>query len=197
MKLQAPPFSDPKATELWRQYFSRVARLCDPLSEQQRQDIILEIKAHLLESLLEAEQTDDLEKLESAIGRLGDPDDYIPSWVEDRLRLATEPGSGLRNLYRLLRVNARKGINHLLISLFLGFCYMLVFYLFTMAVLKGVFPENIGFYTSPGGIPFIGFVDAEDFTEHLGWWLIPIGLAVSIGIMWMLSLLLEKLQHRR
>ena len=110
MMIQSPSFSDSKATELWRDYFSHVARLCNPLGERQQQDIILEIKAHLLESLFEAEQTDDLERLESAIGRLGDPDEYVPSWVEDRLRLATEPGAGLYNLYRLLRVNARKGV---------------------------------------------------------------------------------------
>jgi hypothetical protein len=197
VEFQSPSFSDPKATELWRSYFLHVDRLCKPLGERQRQDIILEIKAHLLESLLEDEQSDDLERLESAIGRLGDPDDYVPSWVEDRLRLASEPGSGFRNLYRLLRVNARKGIHQMLASLFFGFCYMLVFYLFTMAVLKGVFPNNIGLYTSPGGIPFIGFVDAEDFTEHLGWWLIPIGLAISTGLMWLLSILLQKFQQPR
>ena len=197
MKLQAPTFTDPEATRLWHDYFSEVTKLCSPLGERQRQDIVLEIKAHLLESLLESAQSDDLARLESAIKRLGDPIDYVPSWVEDRLRLATEPGSGARNLFRLLRVNARKGITHLLISLFFGFCYMLVFYLFTFSILKGVFPENIGLYTSPGGVPFIGFVDAKDFTEHLGWWLIPIGLSISSGMMWMLSILLNKFHRHR
>jgi len=197
VKIESPAFSNSKAAELWRDYFSRVDRLCGPLSERQRQDIVLEIKAHLLESMLASELADDLERLNMAIKRFGDPDDFVPSWVEDRLRLATEPGTGVRNLYRLLRLNARKGVAHLLISLLFGFCYMLVFYLFTMAILKGIFPDNIGFYTSSGGVPFIGFVDSEDFTEHLGWWIIPFGLASSAVLLQLLSRLLNRFYRQR
>jgi hypothetical protein len=192
----SPSFSDPKAADLWRAYFARIDRLCHPLNTRQAQDIILEIKAHLLESLLEDDKDDDLVRLESAIRRLGEPEEFVPSWVEDRLRLATEPGSGLRNLFNLFRLNAGKGLQHLLISLLFGFCYMLVFYLFSMAIFKGIFPDNIGFYTSPNGIPFIGFVDAEQFTEHLGWWLIPIGLSASAALFWLLSWMIERF-HRR
>jgi len=196
MNTPSPSFTDPKSTQLWQDYFHQIKRLCHPLSARQSQDIVLEIKAHLLESLFENEQGNEFSRLEQAIERLGDPSGFVPSWVEDRLRVATEPGSGFRDIYRLLRINARKGLQQLLVSMLFGFFYMLVFFLFTLAILKGVFPANIGLYTSPNGIPFIGFVDAQGFTEHLGWWFIPIGLSVSLVLMWLLSRMLERFQKR-
>ncbi len=196
MNIQPPTFSDPIASELWRDYFSKIERLCNALSKQQRQDVVLEIRAHLLESMLQDDRQDDLSRVKSAIQRLGDPQEFVPGWVETRLSLATEPGNGIRNLYRLFKINAGKGLQHLLTSLLFGFCYMLVFYMFIMALLKIIFPANIGFYTGPSGIPFIGFVDADQFTEHLGWWFIPIGLIVSGLLLAVLSWMLSRFYRR-
>lgn len=158
---------------------------------------MLEIKAHLLESLLGSNRAGEAERLADAIDRMGDPHDYVPGWVEERLQLAAESGTGIRSLYRLMRFNALKGVRHLMVSLLMGLCYMLVFYLFFMSLLKLTFPENIGFYTSAGGIPFLGFVDAQGFNEHLGWWLVPLGLVTSIALLFVLTRLINRFYARK
>ena len=58
----------------------------------------------------------------------------------------------------------------------LGFGYMLVFYSFVMFILKLIFPENIGLFVLPNGVPLVGYADAEGLSELLGWWFLPISL---------------------
>jgi hypothetical protein len=74
---------------------------------------------------------------------------------------------------------------------------MLVFFIFTMGILKMIYPENVGLFTSPSGLPILGFVDAEGFTEHLGWWLIPVALFTSAGLFTLLTRLIDRFHRHR
>lgn len=183
----ASHFKDTATRDLWTGYLQQVQHLSKVLDSRQREDIEMEIKAHLLEGFIQSQADQEVERLQQAIQRLGEPETFIPQWVEDRLLEGAQPGNGMRNLFRLIRVSSVKGIRHILVSLALGLAYMFSFYLFSMAVLKVFFPDNVGFYLSPQGIPMIGYVDSEIFTEVLGNWLIPVFLMVSIVLLWVLS----------
>ena len=78
----------------------------------------------------------------------------------------------------------------------MGFGYLLSFYLFMAAVLKLIYPQYVGFYLTESGWPFISYVDAAGFTEILGYWLIPIGLAAAITLQWCLNMLLRRGSRR-
>ena len=109
------------------------------------------------------------------------------------MKLHSRTGSSsTRNLFHLLRINALKSIRQFILSMLMGFCYLLSFFLFIIAVMKLVFPEHIGLYISDSGVPIIGYVDAEGFTELLGYWLTPIGLAAAIALQWFLNMLLRR-----
>ena len=101
-------------------------------------------------------------------------------------------GSGTRNLFHLLRINAFKSLKQFMISMLMGFGYLLSFYFFITAVMKLFYPQYVGLYITETGWPFIGYVDAEGFTELLGYWLTPVGLAAAIALQWCLNMYLRR-----
>ena len=185
-------FTSPAAQDLWVGYLDRVDALCGLLDRRQRADIQMELKAHLLESYIQIHDGDEATRITAAINKLGQPEEFIPLWVEERLLDGARAGSSTRNLFHLLRINALKSIRQFFISMLMGFGYLLSFFLFIIAVMKLVFPEHIGLYISDSGIPIIGYVDAEGFTELLGYWLTPLGLIVAVALQWFLNMLLGR-----
>ncbi|MDJ0751387.1 MAG: hypothetical protein QNJ11_18020 [Woeseiaceae bacterium] len=181
-----PSFEMPETAQLWEDYVSRVDALTRPLALPQRRDIMLEIHAHLLESMLD-KRGDETHRLREAQQSLGDPDEFIPGWVQDRLEENADASLVLHSRWQLMRLNAARGIRGLLKSVIHGFGHMLVFYSFLMALLKPFYPDNIGVFTSPSGWPIVGFVDAGDFQEHFGWWFVPAALLFGSVVFWWLN----------
>ena len=149
-------------------------------------------RQHLLESYIQMDTGDEVSRISAAIAKLGQPGKFIPLWVEERLLDGAQPGSSTRNLFFLLRSNAVKGIRQFVFSTMVGFGYLLSFYFFIMSVMKIFFPDHVGLYLSSSGIPFLGYVDAEGFTELLGYWLIPLGLGTAVFIQFFLNSLIRR-----
>jgi hypothetical protein len=185
-------FTEQPAQQIWASYLKRVDALCGLLDARQRTDIQLELKAHLLESYIHITEGDEAARITAAIGKLGQPEEFIPLWVEERLLDGARPGASTRNLFHLLRINAFKSIRQFMVSMLMGFGYLLSFYFFIAAVMKLFYPQYVGFYITDSGWPVIGYIDAEGFTEILGYWLTPIGLAIAIGLQWFLNMLLRR-----
>jgi hypothetical protein len=190
-------FKDQVAQQIWTDYLSQVEHLCGMLNQRQTADIQMELRTHLLESYTQLSSGSEAERIQSAINKLGQPSEFIPLWVEERLLEGAMPGSGTRNLLNLFKMNASKGIKQFVFSMLIGFGYLLAFYFFLAAVLKIFFPEYIGAYLSSSNIPFIGYVDAEGYTELLGYWLIPVGLGVAVSLQMFLNKLLTRKIGRR
>ncbi len=182
-----PTFTQKQAQSIWSDYMREVQGLCGSLDSRQTADILAELKAHLLESYIQISGGDEASRLSAAISKLGRPEDFVPLWVEERLLEGAQPGATTRNLYLLLRNNALKGVQQFAFSMMVGFGYLWSFYFFIMAALKIFYPQNVGLHLSPSGIPFLGYVDADEFTELLGYWLIPIGLAAAILLQFFLN----------
>ena len=188
----SPTFAEQAAQEIWAGYLAQVDALCGLLDARQRTDIQMELKAHLLESYIHIGEGDEATRITAAIDKLGRPEEFIPLWVEERLLDGARPGASTRNLFHLLRINAFKNLKQFVVSMLMGFGYLLSFFFFITAVMKLFYPEYVGFYIADSGWPIIGYVDAEGFTEILGYWLTPIGLAVAIGLQWFLNMLLRR-----
>ena len=99
----------------------------------------------------------------------------------------------MRSLWLLLGLNAKRGLRHLLTSLALGLGYFLAFYLFVMAALKPVFPDNVGLITTANGLTFLGYVDSPEMNDHLGYWLVPLGFVLALAMVWFLGLMIKRL----
>jgi uncharacterized membrane protein len=189
---ESPIFTQKQAQMLWSGYMHRVEGLCGSLDRRQKADILAELKAHLLESYIQLDDGDEETRISAAIEKLGQPEDFVPLWVEERLLDGAQPGSTTRNLYYLLRRNALTGVQQFAFSILVGLGYLLSFYFFIMAVMKVFFPANVGLYLSPTGIPFLGYVDADEFREVLGYWLIPIGLVIAVTLQLFLNGLVKR-----
>jgi len=185
-------FKDQVAQQIWTDYLGQVEQLCVMLNQRQTADIQMELRAHLLESYTQLSSGSEAERIQSAIKKLGQPSEFIPLWVEERLLEGTMPGSGTRNLVKLFKINALKGVKQFVFSMLIGFGYLLAFYFFLSAVLKIFFPEFIGVYLSPSNILFIGYVDSEGFTELLGYWLIPVGFGVAVSLQMIMNKILTR-----
>ncbi len=185
-------FTSHVAQDLWVSYLDRVDALCGSLDLRQRTDIQMELKAHLLESYILLKDGDEATRISAAINKLGQPEEFIPLWVEERLLDGAQVGSSARNLVRLFKINVFKSIRQFVVSMLMGFGYLLSFFLFITAIMKLFFPEHIGLYVSNTGIPIIGYVDSDEFTELLGYWLTPIGLVLAIALQWFLNRLLSR-----
>ena len=185
-------FTQQSAQDLYASYLQQVDSMCGALDPRQRADIQMELKAHLLESYIQLSEGDETKRITSAINKLGQPQEFIPMWVEERLLDGAQTGSSTRNLLRLFRINAFKSVRQFVISMLMGLGYLFSFVLFIAAVMKLVFPEHVGLFISSNGIPVIGYVDSEDFTELLGYWFIPLGLIAAFALQWVLNMLLRR-----
>lgn len=186
-------FTDEQAQQIWSEYLTDVDSLCGLLNKRQKADILMELRAHLLESYIQLNMEDEVSGIQSAIEKLGQPEEFIPLWVEERLLDGSQPGSSVNNLLKLIRVNATKGLKQFIVSMSLGFGHLLSFYFFIMSIMKLIYPENIGLYVSENGIPFIGYVDAVGFQELLGNAFVPIVLTMTA----ILQLLLNHWMRRQ
>ena len=192
-----PTFTDQQAQQIWLDYLQQVEDLCGLLNHRQKSDIQMELKAHLLESYIQLNTGDEVSSIQSAIERLGHPAEFIPLWVEERLLEGSLPGASTKNLLKLFKINAARGIREFVFSMLVGFGYLFSFYFFIMAVMKVFFPQNIGVYLSSSNIPFIGYLDADGFTELLGYWFIPVGLFVGISLQLFLNRLLTRRMKKK
>ena len=174
---------------------SQVEAHCGLLDARQRTDILSELKAHLLESFVRLNNGDEVQSLSTAVERLGQPDEFVPLWVEERLLDGAQPGSGIRSLFSLIRTNALKGVRQFFASMVVGFGYLLSFYFFLMAIMKLIYPDNVGLYLTPGGIPILGYVDADEFTEVMGAWLTPVGLVSAVVLQFLLARVVRRWTH--
>ncbi len=188
----APEFREQDAQQAWTQYFLQVDSLSSALTARQRRDIRLEITAHLLESYVLRSEESESERLRVAIERLGSPAEFVPGWVEDRLLHDAAPGSGVRSLLQLLKLNARRGATHLLASLALGFGYLLAFYFFFVAALKPVFPDNVGLISTGDGFTALGYIDTPEMVDLLGYWIMPLGFIISFSLIVFLDRMLQR-----
>ncbi len=191
-----PTFTQKHAQEIWTDYLRQVERLCGLLDKRQKADIQMELKAHLLESYIQLDSGDEVDRIGAAIAKLGQPSEFIPLWVEERLLDGAQPGSSTRNLFFLLRSNAAKGVKQFAFSMTVGFGYLLSFYFFIVSVMKVFFPDHVGLYLSSAGIPILGYVDSEDFVELLGLWLIPVCLGTAIFLQFLSNRLIRRWTSR-
>lgn len=192
-------FSDKVAERIWTQYFRRLDRLIRPLDEIHRRELTLEIKSHLLESLQSEMMGSEAERLLNALDRLGEPESFIGPMRADRLLTkaskSMKPKDVLKGLYYHLAGGTRK--------LFLGILFVLGYILAVsfvlMAALKLILPGHVGLLLfNDGDVTFGLALDVANLkSDVFGYWIIPICLALAVGLYFGLTKLLKALKRLR
>lgn len=150
------------------------------------QDALREIESHVRERLDQLEpQPSEKEAVERALGELGPPlrvaQAYSTELAVDEALASDRAGAVLRALWRLATTTVAGFAAALL--LFIGYAVGGSFLI--VALLKPVFPDNVGLFVVDGvphsfGANFPGPPGAQVLG---GYWVIPISLALGLGIL--------------
>ncbi len=160
-------------------YLMNLRRCLGELPPEEVNDILREIRGHILERAEAAGELTD-EKLVAILKALGNPEDIGPLYQAEamvaRARSSFSPTLILRTVLRW----AMKSV--------LGFVVLIVGLigygtgvgLLFSALMKPIFPDRVGAWVGEHGHGFtIGMTDIPGKHEVLGWWLIPVGIVVG------------------
>jgi uncharacterized membrane protein len=159
-------------------YLMRLRRSLGELPAEDVNDILREIRSHILERAEAAGDMTD-ETLMRILRELGQPEDIGPLYQADAM-VARARSSFSPSL--ILRTTLRWGMRS--VAGFVAFIAGIVGYsiaigFFGCALLKPFLPDQIGLWMHPNGVS-LGTISSQA-TAHdlLGWWIIPVGLVVG------------------
>jgi hypothetical protein len=182
-------FSDKVTGRIWNQYFRRVNRFSKSLDKDQLKELQLEIQDHLYESFKQETGESEAVRLLNAIDKIGDPEEYIKPMVTDMLLSSASRTLNPKTIIKGLYYNLFEGIRHLFVSLFFVLGYLIAITFGSMAILKLFFPKNVGFFVYKSGGHAFGIIGdpINVRTEILGYWIIPIGIVLSLLLYFLLT----------
>lgn len=162
-------------------YLMSLRRSLGELPPDEVADILREIRGHILERAEAAGEMTD-ERLAAILKALGRPEDIAPLYQAEalmaRARTSYSPTLLLRGALRWAMLSV-KGFAIFLAGL-IGYGIALGF--LAGAIGKVIAPTHVGAWVSPGSFS-IGTTTSDVARDVLGWWLVPIGLAVgAIGL---------------
>jgi hypothetical protein len=158
-------------------YLAQVRRNLKGLSEAEIREVLLELRAHVLDRV---EGHLSPATVEAALAALGSPRDVARANVTERVAAVMETDRGffgvLAAVVRLAGLSVA-GFALFIVSL-VGYGMAGIF-LFT-AVWKPVDPSHVGLWSSGPGNFSMGTMDHPTSPELLGWWIIPVGLLAAV-----------------
>ena len=124
-----PPVSEPDALSHWKRFVGDVRKRLSALKPADRDDILLELSAHVHDAYqAEQETVDQARRLQRAIASLGDPDQYVHEWAAEyqleNKAMRGNPGALLRLLAVRFGQSAAVSSVVIIAGLGLAFCLM-------------------------------------------------------------------------
>lgn len=187
-------FDDPATCQLWDSYFAEVDRLIDPLGQDGR-ELRDDLEQHLLEGLgLAAGRASTPDDLRDALAKLGRPMDILrPVLAESFLSQGAQnfnPITISKGLFHTLLAGGSRVLAG--IGFAIGYLFIAVFV--ALALAKPFWDEHVGLFRYPDGRIAAGFVSHIEASEELlGWWSIPVALALAAFIYILLTKGLKRL----
>jgi hypothetical protein len=193
-----PIFSDPAARRNWDAYFAEVDRILAKASAD-AESICEDLERHVIDSVAaQGSGGTEADRLNTALIRLGRPMDYLrPLIADDLLDRGTRtyrPSLIVRGLFHAVLAGSTRAT----IAVTFAIGYLLVGAFSVMAVLKPFWGSNVGLFRGADGSLSAGLVaHTNGAHELLGWWSIPISMAVAAILYVALTSSLRSLRTRR
>ena len=193
-------FRDKAAIKIWNNYFDRLERMIKALDSTQKEELKLEIQDHLMESYQGEQGDSEAERLLNALEKIGEPEEYLKPMLADKhLEKASQsmnPLSIIKGLYFCLF----GGMKRFFVACFFFVGYILAIASALVAILKPFIPNYVGFFIEPkGAIPFyFGLIrPSAEAKDVLGFWVIPIGIALFAFLYHWLTKSLRRLKKSK
>lgn len=176
-------------------YFSQLDSKMADLPADDRQELMRELRAHVLDRLDQATVATEAD-CRSVLKALGTPEEIARQYRLERLMNRSawkiSPLSVLRTLLRWT-ITGVQGYTVFIVAL-LGYVLAATFYL--TALLKPFFPRNVGVFVSGEGVNLARFPDPPPGTEVLGAYYIPIAVVVGYLLTLATTLLIRFIMRR-
>ena len=175
-------FTNSITRKIWNQYDRRLQHILRRTDKEERKELLLEIKGHLLESFHQDPAESEEEKLLNAIDRLGDPEIFLRPLIADRYMTRASRTLSPKDVVKGLYYSLFTGLKKAFISFLLGLGYILVFVLVAISFLKPFFPNHVGLILFNDGSMTAGMSTNSSGVkiDYLGYWVIPIAACLSI-----------------
>ena len=152
-------------------------RALSPLPGEERQEIVDEVRSHLADRA--AQGATDL------LGGFGSPDAYGAAFLQEKALASALARGTSWAIGRALLAGARK-VGWWYVVAVLGLLHLFGVSFLVLAVLKPVFPGNVGLFMGGGRFSLGAIFGGEvgNTTEVLGWWSIPVFAVLGASALW-------------
>jgi len=167
------------------EYLGHLRAALGPISEQEARDIVEEIRSHIRETSQRGGALE-VEAVRATLGRLGSAVDLAALYRVENLAQRTRRTGSLwlawRTILRWAGLSL-EGIRVLFVSV-TGYFLAIAFVI--CGVAKPFNPERVGLWrlADPDGSwsLHLGFGNAPQGREVLGWWIVPLGILLGTGL---------------
>jgi len=178
-------FKDARARRAWRLYFLRAEAAMSPLSSSVRRELIDDLQAHVRDVLAnDKTEGDELAKVQAALGRVGNPREFLAPLVADAVFRARPQHGSFAMTYRTLALYASRGTSYFLRALGLVLAAASGI-LIALAALNRLFrPESAGLFQLGADeyqLRVFGFGEAAG-EQLLAPWLAVLLIAAGIAV---------------
>lgn len=177
---------DVQARRLLAAYFAKVDRALAPLSREEATGVRQELETHILDAMAgtPAGEAD----AKAALEQLGDPDEFIPQLVADRLRARAGRTFGPLDVLSAIGRTAVTGLRGLVTALVMSLGYIVATVLIFLGIMKLTTNQDVGVFRLSTGQLFIGADSNVDGVDLLGVWFAPLaivaGLVLYLALTW-------------
>lgn len=172
-------------------YFAKVDRLLAPLPEETAAETRGELEAHAVDLFTEEGSA------AAALARLGDPEDFLPDLVAEKLRCRAARSFLPAHVFAALSSSARTGASGLILSTIAGAGYVIAALALAMGTARLLGQETTGVFCLEDGRHFIGFGETLGGTDVLGLWFVPLAYGVAAALYLILTLAFGRVKLRK
>jgi hypothetical protein len=169
---------DVQARKLLANYFAQVDRTLAPLSHAEADAVRRELETHILDAMAgtPASEAD----ARSALEQLGDPDEFLPQLVADRLRVRAGRTFGPHDVLSAILRTAVTGIRGVVTAIVMSVGYLVATVMIVLGVLKLTTSQDVGVFRLSTGQLFIGADNNVDGVDLTGGWFAPLAIVTGV-----------------
>lgn len=186
---------DVKARKLLAGYFAQVDRALAPLSRAEADAVRQELETHILDAMAgtPAGEAD----AKAALEQLGEPEDFLPQLVADRLRMRAGRTFGPGDVLAAIGRTAVTGLRGLVTAIVMSFGYLVATVLIILGVMKFTTSQDVGVFRLSTGQLFIGADDNVDGVDLTGGWFAPLAIVAGLLLYLLLTWAYGRVKTRR
>lgn len=190
-------FNDHHTSFIYDDYITRIEHLTKIISEDDRDEILMEFNSHIYESMQNRDYESELNALINTLDRLGKPEVVLPPLIADKKMKQAVRTFNPIHVAKALMLNISNGISYIIFSII----YLMLFSSIFLIITKLIYPKNTGIFIGENGYWALGFTsNIENTSEIAGWYFIPsviLVITLSYGLLVCLLKLKQVLKKKR